>query len=73
MVFEDTNGRDYNGQMNGENFSTWFAEQLLQAYPVTLPLILDNAPLHNVCGRRGPPTRVVRKLWLVDQDAVPGA
>jgi len=38
LVFESTQRTgDYHGQMNWENFSTWFAEQLLPQSPVSFP------------------------------------
>lgn len=39
---------DYHGQMNGENFSTWFANPLFPHIPSHSLIILDKAPYHNV-------------------------
>ncbi len=39
---------DYHGQMNWENFSTWFQSQLLPNIPPKALVILDNAKYHNV-------------------------
>ncbi len=39
---------DYHGQMNWENFSKWFSEQLLPNIPQNSLIILDNAKYHNV-------------------------
>ncbi len=39
---------EYHGQMNWENFSTGFAEQLLPHIPSRALIILDNAPYHDV-------------------------
>ncbi|MCF8129464.1 MAG: transposase [Deltaproteobacteria bacterium] len=39
---------DYHGQMNWENFSTWFETQLLPNIPTGAMVILDNARYHNV-------------------------
>ncbi len=39
---------DYHGQMNWENFSKWFTEQLLPNIPKNSMIILDNAKYHNV-------------------------
>lgn len=39
---------DYHGQMNWDNFSKWFKEQLLPNIPPKSLIILDNARYHNV-------------------------
>ena len=39
---------DYHGQMNWDNFSKWFKEQLLPNIPYNSLIIMDNAPYHNV-------------------------
>lgn len=39
---------DYHGQMNWENFSNWFKNQLLPNIPERSLIILDNARYHNV-------------------------
>ena len=39
---------DYHGQMNWDNFSKWFKEQLLPNIPSKSLIILDNARYHNV-------------------------
>jgi len=39
---------DYHGQMNWDNFSTWFKNQLLPNIPPRAIVILDNARYHNV-------------------------
>ena len=39
---------DYHGQMNWENFSKWFTDQLLPNIPKNSLIILDNAKYHNV-------------------------
>jgi transposase len=39
---------DYHGQMNWDNFSRWFATQLLPNIPDDSMIILDNARYHNV-------------------------
>ena len=38
---------DYHGQMNWENFSKWFVDQLLPNLPPASLIILDNARYHN--------------------------
>jgi len=49
LVF-DANKRtgDYHGQMNWENFSKWFKNQLLPNIPEHSLIIMDNARYHNV-------------------------
>ena len=39
---------DYHGQMNWDNFSKWFKDQLLPNIPPKSLIILDNARYHNV-------------------------
>lgn len=39
---------DYHGQMNWDNFSLWFKNQLLPNIPSNSLIILDNAKYHNV-------------------------
>ena len=39
---------DYHGQMNGDNFSMWFKNQLLPNIPSNSLIMLDNAKYHNV-------------------------
>ena len=39
---------DYHGQMNWDNFSTWFSTSLLPNIPENALIILDNAGYHNV-------------------------
>lgn len=39
---------DYHGQMNWENFSTWFKTQLLPKIPDNSLIVMDNAKYHNV-------------------------
>jgi hypothetical protein len=75
LVFEAAKRTgDYHGQMNWENFSTWFAEQLLPHIPVRSLIILDNAPYHNVLVEDGVPTPQSRKeqlcAWLT-RNAIP--
>jgi len=52
---------DYHGQMNWENFSRWFTEQLLSSIPKNSLIILDNAGYHNVLGGERFPTSASRK------------
>ncbi len=75
LVFEATKRtRDYHGQMNWENFSTWCADQLLPHIPSHSLLILDNAPSHNVLVEDAVPTPQSRKeqlcAWLT-RNAIP--
>jgi len=49
LVFQaETGTGDYHGQMNYENFSKWFAEQLLPNIPGNSIIIMDNAKYHNI-------------------------
>ena len=63
---------DYHGQMNWENFSTWFSDQLLPNIPSHSLIILDNAPYHNVVVEDAFPTPKSRKeqlcAWLTKND-----
>ncbi len=75
LVFEATKRTgDYHGQMNWENFSTWFADQLLPHLPSHSLIILDNAPYHNVLVDDAVPTPQSRKeqlcAWLT-RNAIP--
>ena len=75
LVFEAAKRTgDYHGQMNWENFSTWFAEQLLPHIPTRSLIILDNAPYHNVLVEDAIPTPQSRKeqlcAWLT-RNAIP--
>jgi hypothetical protein len=52
LVFESTQRTgDYHGQMNWENFSTWFSEQLRPHIPSHSLIILDHAPYPHVVGK----------------------
>jgi transposase len=55
---------DYHGQMNWENFSMWFSDQLLPNIPSHSLIILDNAPYHNVVVEDAFPTPKSRKEQL---------
>jgi transposase len=63
---------DYHGQMNWENFSTWFSNQLLPNIPSHSLIILDNAPYHNGVVEDAFPTPKSRKeqlcAWLTKND-----
>ncbi len=39
---------DYHGQMNYENFSKWFCQQLLPNIPSESLIVMDNAKYHNI-------------------------
>ena len=52
---------DYHGQMNWENFSRWFTEQLLSNIPKNSLIILDNACYHNVLVRERFPASASKK------------
>lgn len=65
LVFEaKKRSGDYHGQMNWENFSTWFSDQLLPNIPSQSLIILDNAPYHNVLLEDSSPTPQSRKSQL---------
>lgn len=59
---------DYHGQMNWDNFSTWFKIQLLPNIPSGAIVILDNARYHNVLDSDVIPNKSSRKdqlrTWL---------
>ncbi len=67
LVF-DANRRtgDYHGQMNWENFSKWFEDQLLPNIPANSLIILDNARYHNVFADNAFPISTTRKEALCD-------
>jgi len=75
LVF-DANRRtgDYHGQMNWENFSKWFENQLLPNIPKNSLIIMDNARYHNVFTEDSFPTSKNRKAelesWL-DRNHIP--
>jgi len=49
LVFQaKLNTGDYHGQMNYENFSKWFSNQLLPNIPSDSIIIMDNAKYHNI-------------------------
>ena len=59
---------DYHGQMNWDNFSTWFKKQLLPNVPPRAIIILDNARYHNVLDSDVVPNKSSKKdqlrAWL---------
>ena len=65
---------DYHGQMNWENFSYWFENQLLPNIPENSLIIMDNAPYHNVFAEDSFPTPRTRKeelcAWL-ERNSIP--
>lgn len=67
LIF-DANRRtgDYHGQMNWDNFSKWFQNQLLPNIPDNSIIILDNAKYHNVFAEGAFPTSSTRKIALCD-------
>ena len=75
LVFEAAKRTgDYHGQMNWENFSTWFTDQLLPHIPSHSLIILDNAPYRNVLVEDAVPTPQSRQeqlgAWLT-RNALP--
>lgn len=61
---------DYHANMNWNNFSKWFQEQLLKNIPENSLIIMDNAAYHNVLAEEAFPKRghSVKRLreWLSD-------
>jgi len=57
---------DYHGQMNWDNFSTWFETQLLPNIPSESIVILDNARYHNVLDSDAIPNQNSKKKQLRD-------
>ena len=59
---------DYHGQMDWENFSRWFSNQLIPNIPANSLIIMDNARYHNVLAKTSFPNLKSRKeqlcLWL---------
>ncbi len=55
---------DYHGQMDWENFSKWFSNQLLPNIPANSIIIMDNARYHNVLDESSFPTPKSRKEQL---------
>jgi len=65
---------DYHGQMDWENFSKWFSNQLLPNIPSHSLIVMDNAVYHNVLAEGSFPTPKTRKeelfAWL-DRNCIP--
>jgi len=61
---------DYHGQMNHDNFSRWFTNQLIPNIPRNSLIIMDNAKYHNVLADNTFPTPSSRKhelmTWLTN-------
>jgi transposase len=57
---------DYHGQMNWENFSKWFSNQLLPNIPANSLIIMDNARYHNVLYEGSFPNSNSRKKQLCE-------
>ena len=55
---------DYHGQMNYDNFSKWFKEQLLPNIPERSLIFMDNAQYHNIFSMDVFPKRTTSKLEL---------
>jgi transposase len=62
---------DYHGQMNWENFSRWFREQLMPNIPPNSIIIMDNASYHNTVEDnsfpKGNTTKEELRKWLDDK------
>ena len=55
---------DYHGQMNWDNFSKWFRNQLLPNIPTNSIIIMDNAKYHNVLAEETFPSPSTNKQEL---------
>lgn len=69
LIFEGARRTgDYHGEMNWENFSKWFCDQLLPHIPQESIIVLDNARYHNVLAEDAFPTSKHKKdqlrTWL---------
>jgi len=62
---------DYHGQMDWDNFSRWFTDQLLPNIPKNSIIIMDNASYHNATEENSFPKTNARKeilrKWLDDK------
>ncbi|XP_052680568.1 uncharacterized protein LOC128161331 isoform X2 [Crassostrea angulata] len=48
LIFESKTGnQDYHDEMNSENFTKWFTEQLLPNLPANSVIVMDNASYHS--------------------------
>jgi transposase len=73
LVFEaKKRSGDYHGQMNWDNFSVWFREQLLPNIPPRSLIVLDNAAYHNVMENKLCPggSKEQLRAWL-DRNNLP--
>ena len=75
LVFEATRKTgDYHGQMDWDNFSRWFTDQLLPNIPENSIIIMDNASYHNAAEEASFPKSNSSKdnlrKWL-DDKAIP--
>ena len=57
---------DYHGQMDWENFSKWFTNQLLPNIPANSLIIMDNAKYHNVLADEAFPGAKTTKQQMQD-------
>jgi hypothetical protein len=55
LIFSSkTNNGDYHGEMNEENFLTWFEEQLLKKLEEPSIIVMDNASYHSTLAEKTP-------------------
>jgi transposase len=67
LVFQSNRvSGDYHGQMNYDNFSKWFSEQLIPNIPENSIIIMDNAKYHNVLAEDIFPTPRSKKEDLIN-------
>jgi len=63
---------DYHGQMDWENFSRWFEDQLLPNIPKKSIIVMDNASYHNATEQSSFPksnsTKEELRKWLDDKE-----
>lgn len=70
MFGSKTHSKDYHGEMNKDNFVTWFQNQLIGNLSEPSLIILDNAPYHSMLKNK-PPNGSWKKQdiqnWLTEQ------
>jgi transposase len=54
IFLSKTNNGDYHGEMNEENFLTWFEEQLLKKLEEPSIIVMDNASYHSTLAEKTP-------------------
>jgi hypothetical protein len=71
LIFSSkTNNGDYHGEMNEENFLTWFEEQLLKKLEEPSIIVMDNASYHSTLAEKTPNASWCKdniKSWLQER------